>query len=81
MAIRTRGGIGNAAWENNGAHRTKQREEHAYGSYINKEMIKLVGQDIPFEFDVIDKDREEYKKILIEAINKLDTGKIRNQKR
>ena len=61
--------------------RTKQREEHAYGSYINKEMIKLVGQDIPFEFDVIDKDREEYKKILIEAINKLDTGKIRNQKR
>ena len=61
--------------------RTKQREEHAYGSYINKEMIKLVGQDIPFEFDVIDKDREEYKKILIEAINKLDIGKIRNQKR
>ena len=61
--------------------RTKQREEHAYGSYINKEMIKLVGQDIPFEFDVIKKDREEYKKILIEAINKLDIGKIRNQKR
>ena len=61
--------------------RTKQREEHAYGSYINKEMIKLVGQDIIFEFDVIKKDREEYKKILIEAINKLDTGKIRNKKR
>lgn len=61
--------------------RTKQREEHAYGSYINKEMIKLVGQDITFEFDVIKKDREEYKKILIEAINKLDTGKIRNKKR
>ena len=61
--------------------RTKQREEHAYGSYINKEMIKLIGQDIPFEFDVIDKDREEYKRILIETINKLDFGKIRNQKR
>ena len=26
--------------------RTKQREEHAYRSYINKEMIKLVGQDL-----------------------------------
>jgi len=61
--------------------RTKQKEEHAYGSYINKEMIKLVGQDIPFEFDVREKDREEYKKILIETINKLDFGKIRNQKR
>ena len=61
--------------------RTKQREEHAYGSYINKEMIKLVGEDIEFKFDVIDKDREEYKGILIETINKLDSGKIRNQKR
>lgn len=61
--------------------RTKQKEEHAYGSYINKEMIKLVGEDIEFKFDVIDKDREEYKKLLIEAIDKLNTGRIRNQKR
>ena len=61
--------------------RTKQKEEHAYGSYINKQMIKLVGEDINFEFDVINKDRNEYINILKETINKLNTGKIRNQKR
>lgn len=61
--------------------RTKQQEEHAYGSYINKEMIKLIGQDIPFTFDIINKDRAEYKQILIDTVNKLNTGKIKNQKR
>lgn len=61
--------------------RTKQREEHSYGSYINKKMIKLIGEDISFEFDVIDKHRDEYKKILIDAIEKLNSKKIRNQKR
>ena len=61
--------------------RTKQREEHSYGSYINKKMIKLVGEDIDFNFDVINKDREEYIKILQEAKNQLLTNYIKNQKR
>ena len=61
--------------------RTKRREEHAYGSYINKQMIKLVGEDIEFTFDVIDKDRNEYIDILEDTIAKLDVNKIRNQKR
>ena len=61
--------------------RTKQREEHAYGSYINKKMIKLVGEDITFDFDVINIHREEYKNILVNTIGKLNTKKIRNQKR
>lgn len=61
--------------------RTKQREEHAYGSYINKKMIKLIGEDINFEFDVIKTHREEYKEILIKTINKLNIQRIRNQKR
>jgi len=61
--------------------RTSQREEHAYGSYINKQMIKLVGEDINFTFDVIDKNRNEYISILQATINKLDRMKIANQKR
>ena len=61
--------------------RTKRQEEHAYGSYINKQMIKLIGEDIEFKFDVIDKDRNEYINILKETITKLDTGKIKNLKR
>lgn len=61
--------------------RTKQKEEHAYGSYINKQMIKLVGEDIEFKFDVISHDRKEYVGILKETIDKLNSGKIRNQKR
>lgn len=61
--------------------RNKQQEEHSYGSYINKEMIKLVGEEIEFTFDVIDKDREEYINILLETIDKLEMGKIKNQKR
>lgn len=61
--------------------RTKQREEHSYGSYINKKMIKLCGEDIDFEFDVINIHRDEYKEILINTIDRLNTNKIRNQKR
>lgn len=61
--------------------RTKQREEHAYGSYINKQMIKLIGEDIDFKFDVINQNRVEYIQILKQTIEKLNTGKIRNQKR
>ena len=61
--------------------RTKQKEEHAYGSYINKKMIKLIGTDIDFEFDVINKDRSEYKGILLRTIDKLNRKQIRNQKR
>lgn len=61
--------------------RTKQREEHNYGSYINKRMIKIIGEDINFDFDVINTHREEYKQILIKTIDKLNHKKIRNQKR
>lgn len=61
--------------------RTKQKEEHDYGSYINKKMIKLIGQDIEFDFDVISKHRQEYKTILLKTIDRLETKKIRNQKR
>ena len=61
--------------------RTKQKEEHSYGSYINKKMIKLIGEDIIFTFDVIDKDRAEYIEILKETSEKLMSGKIINQKR
>ena len=61
--------------------RNKQNEEHAYGSYINKKMIKLVGEDIEFDFDVIRKDRAEYIQVLKTTVNDLCTGKIRNQKR
>lgn len=61
--------------------RTKQKEEHSYGSYINKQMIKLIGEDIEFTFDVIGQHREEYKQILISTIDKLNNHKIKNQKR
>jgi len=61
--------------------RNKEIEEHSYGSYINNMMIKLVGEDIEFKFDIIDKNREEYKQILKETIVKLNEGKIKNQKR
>ena len=44
--------------------RTLEKEEKEYGSYINKMMVKLVGQTIKFEYDVIDKDREDYIKKL-----------------
>jgi hypothetical protein len=44
-------------------------------------MIKLVGEDISFNFDVIDKDRKEYIQILKETSEKLLSGKIKNQKR
>lgn len=61
--------------------RTKQKEEHDYGSYINKKMIKLIGQDIEFNFDVIFEHRQEYKAILLKTIDRLETKKIKNQKR
>lgn len=44
--------------------RTLEKEEKEYGSYINKMMVKLVGQTIKFEYDIIDKDREDYIKKL-----------------
>lgn len=61
--------------------RNTQTEEQDYGSYINKKMIKLIGEDINFEFDVINTHREKYKEILQNTINKLATGAIQNQKR
>jgi hypothetical protein len=61
--------------------RTKQKEERAYGSYINKKMIKLIGEDLEFKFDVINKHRADYIDILKNAINDLCSNKILNQKR
>lgn len=61
--------------------RNTQSEEQDYGSYINKKMIKLIGEDINFEFDVITEHREKYKHILRDTITKLENGKIKNQKR
>lgn len=61
--------------------RTKQREEHAYGSYINKKMVKLIGEDIDFKFDVINDNRIEYIQILKDTVEKILSGKIKNQKR
>lgn len=61
--------------------RNKLNEEHDYGSYINKMMIKLIGEDIQFNFDIINKDRQEYINILKETVKKLEVGKIKNQKR
>lgn len=61
--------------------RTLEKEEKEYGSYINKMMIKLVGQTIKFEYDVIDKDREDYIKKLKAKILDLTKNRWKNQKR
>lgn len=61
--------------------RTLEKEEKEYGSYINKMMIKLVGQTIKFEYDVIDKDREDYIKKLKTKILDLTKNRWKNQKR
>lgn len=55
-------------------------EERSYGSYINKMMVKLIGKDVEFKFDVIDKDRNEYIDKLKEVIVKLNEGKINNKR-
>ena len=57
-----------------------EREEHSYGSYINKMMTKLIGEDIEFKFDVINDNRNEYIDILKGTIVKLNEGKL-NKKR
>lgn len=56
--------------------RCAQIEEHAYGSFINKLMIKLIGEDVKFKFDIINEDRDEYIDILKNTIVKLNEGKI-----
>lgn len=61
--------------------RCEDEEEHAYGSYIHKDMIKLIGRDVSFTFDILGKDRLEYVNILLDTIDKLNRGYIRNQKR
>ena len=61
--------------------RTLEREEKEYGSYINKMMVKLVGQTIKFEYDIIDKDREDYIKKLKVKILDLTKNRWKNQKR
>lgn len=61
--------------------RNIQNEEHAYGSYINKKMIRIIGEELKFDFDVIGKDRQEYIQILQSTVADLCQGKILNQKR
>lgn len=61
--------------------RNKQQEERSYGSYINKKMIKLIGEDVDFKFDVINNNRGEYIQILKDSVEKILSGKINNQKR
>ncbi len=61
--------------------RTITKEEHSYGSYINKLQKKLIGIDVEFTFDIIDKNRDEYKKIIIDTVNKIKDGYITNEKR
>ena len=62
--------------------RSISTEERAYGSYINKLMIKLAGNNVDFLFDVIDTDRKEYINTLKQTIEKLnDNNKPLNPKR
>ena len=61
--------------------RNELNEETEYGSWINKLMIKLIGKDIEFKFDIIGDDREKYKQILINTIDDFNAGRIRNEKR
>lgn len=56
--------------------RNTQEEEHSYGSYINIKQIHLVGKELSFNFDIINKDREEYISILYNSIKN-----IKNKKR
>ena len=44
--------------------RNREHEEHAYGSYVHKDMILLCGKEVEFNFDIINKDRKEYINIL-----------------
>lgn len=55
-------------------------EENAYGSYINKMMVKIRGRDIDFSFDVIGDDRGLYRLIAAQAIGRIESGRI-NPKR
>ena len=61
--------------------RNTQNEERAYGSYINKKMIRLIGEELIFNFDVLGKDRQEYTRILQSTVSDLSQGKIANPKR
>ena len=55
--------------------RLTNKEEHSYGSYINKDMILLCGTPVTFTFDPINNDRAEYITILKEAVKKLNNIK------
>lgn len=61
--------------------RNAAKEEQSYGSYINKEMIHLVGEKLNFNFDIINKDRKKYVSILLDTIDKLNNNIIKNKKR
>ena len=54
--------------------RHREYEEHAYGSYVHKDMQLLCGKEVEFKFDILGKDRAEYIKILKNA-------KFNNKKR
>lgn len=54
--------------------RNREHEEHAYGSYVHKDMVLLCGKEVEFNFDIINKDRKEY-------INILKCARFINKKR
>ena len=54
--------------------RHREYEEHAYGSYVHKDMQLLCGKSVEFKFDILGKDRKEY-------INILKNAKFKNKKR
>ena len=54
--------------------RHREYEEHAYGSYVHKDMQLLCGKPVEFKFDILGKDRKEY-------INILKNAKFKNPKR
>ena len=54
--------------------RHREYEEHAYGSYVHKDMKLLCGRKVEFKFDILGKDRVEY-------IHILKNAKFKNKKR
>ena len=57
------------------------QEEHSYGSYINILQQKIIGEDVEFTFDIINKDREEYIQILLNTIENFKKHPRKTNKR
>lgn len=62
--------------------RDMANEEREYGSYVNRLMVKLAGEDVEFGFDILGKDRGYYADKLRETVCRLcDPQYPLNQKR